>query len=666
MSDRWKFRALLLLAGACGLGSYVAQAADPLSPTTSLVASAGAAAPTQSSFTITTPEDLVITLEDLQNPHALTSLSVAITQGGQLTAGYTLSSETPTATLKAASGTYTVSVFGVPDATAGAGSFSLCIAPSNSPTSCLLPGAPTVGGDVASFAGTISAQNASQNSTLSTTSYSLIVPSPGGFYTITYADFAFPVSLSSSGNLSPNPNLGLFQGGQPLIGGLGFSSGTSFNLAPGTYTLLAVAQADPTVMAGSYGITVSGPAGSAPLLDVAVPVGQIVAPSSISNPNLQSLTLSVTDYAFPSALSQAEAMLTVGGSKLLGTTFAGGPVTATAGAGTLQLWSYATAASTAGTYGIDVATMTSDLFLAARGVAGSGGSFAYAFVTPSLTANTTYQAAAVDLQFPSALSAISFAVAHDGMVTKQTTGNATLAFTPTTSRPAVVLVSASTPTSGTAASDGLFDVNVQTAASSPLLIFDQTQAVSSTPHFFDTRTINIATAGSYDVTLNDLKFPAAFGSLALAVTQGGQIVGKIFGGGTFTFAPTAGNYQLTFVATPQSTQQFGMYGVAVQYAPPTVSLTSSAASAVTGSSITLSWTTTNATSCTGSGTGFTGNFTPGMNSQSVTLAATTTFTLQCTGPAGSNSGSTAVTATAASSGWLDFGQRLAWRRWSIG
>jgi hypothetical protein len=651
MCDRWTFRALLLTAGLCGAwADAAAQAAsDPLPATTSLVANAGAAPPTQSTFDIAGPEDLVVTLADLGQPQALTSLSVAITQGGNLAASYTLSTQTPTVSLKAANGSYTIAVFGVPNANTGAGTFSVCVAPSSTPSNCLLPGAPAPGANVASFAGSISAQSAAANPTLSTTTFTLVVTTSDN-YTFNYADLAFPVALSSSNTLQPNPDLGLFAGGTPVTGGLGFSSGTSFSLSPGTYTLLAVAQADATIKAGSYGITVTGAAGTAPLLDVTVPVGQLTASARVSNPALQSLTLTVTDYAFPGALARAAAMLTAGGSKLITTTSGGGAVTSSIGAGTLQLWNFGAAGVTAGTYGVDVAAGATDLMFAAYGVAQSSSNYAYAFATPALSANTAYQAAAVDLQFPSALSALSFAVVHDGMVTLQSGGGPTVSFTPAAAGSAVVLAAASTPSSGAITGNGLFDVNLQTSGNSPQLVFDQTQAVSSTAGFFATRTLNVNAAGNYNATLTDLQFPASFGNLALAVTQGAQIVGKIFGGGTFSFAPTPGAYQLTFIATPQSAQEFGLYAVSVTYAAPSVSLTASAATVTTGSSITLDWTTTNATSCTPSGGGFTGNITPGKGSQTVTVNATTTYTLQCAGPAGSGSASATVTATAAGGG----------------
>lgn len=637
--------ARLLQALGLGLASIgLAHAADPVPATASLVASSGAATPVQSTFTIAGPQDLVVTLTDLKNPAAFTSLGVTVIQGGQLAASFNLSAQTPKANLPAANGTYTISVFGAPDATAGAGTFSICVAPSATPANCLLSGAPTPGGNVASFTAAINATPGAQTATLTTTQYTLTVTA-GGAYTVNYADLNFPVALSSSGTLTPNPNLALFSGANLV--GAAFASGTTFNLAGGTYTLLAVAQADATAKSGSYGIRITGPA---TLLDVTVPVGQLTAPSTVNNPTSQSLSLAVKDYAFPGVLGTAGAMLTAGGTKVLAATAAGSPAAASAPAGALQLWTYAAAASTPGIYSVDLSAGASDLYFNAYGVAGSAGNKAYAFVTPALSANTAYQASAVDLQFPSILSALSFAVAHDGIVTAQSGGAPTIDFTPAANGAAVVLVSASAPASGSQTGNGLFDVNVQTKASTPQRIFDQTQAVATSGSFFDSRTVNVDTAGNYNVTLSDLQFPAAFGNLALAVTQGSQVVGKIFGGGNFTLtAPNPGAYRITFLATPQ-TSQFGVYSLSMLYALPSVTLSSSASSAMTGSSVTLSWTTANATSCTASGGNFTGAISPGSGSQGVKLDASTTFKLSCTGPAGTASGQTSVTATAPTAG----------------
>ncbi|MES2683204.1 MAG: carboxypeptidase regulatory-like domain-containing protein [Pseudomonadota bacterium] len=78
---------------------------------------------------------------------------------------------------------------------------------------------------------------------------------------------------------------------------------------------------------------------------------------------------------------------------------------------------------------------------------------------------------------------------------------------------------------------------------------------------------------------------------------------------------------------------------------PTVSLSASPASVVVGSASTLTWSSTNATSCTASN-GWTGAR-PVSGTESVTPASagTVTYTLTCTGAGGSGSATSAVTAT---------------------
>ena len=205
----------------------------------------------------------------------------------------------------------------------------------------------------------------------------------------------------------------------------------------------------------------------------------------------------------------------------------------------------------------------------------------------------------------------------------------------------VVLLAAAAPASGT---NGLFDINVQTSASS--VVFDQIQTVSPAGGFVS-QPITLGTSGNFNVTLTDLKFPAAFSTLALVGSSAGTVLGKIFGGGTFPITASPGNYQLTVVAIPASQQQYGLYGIEVVNAPPTVTLSASPASVTAGGAATLTWTTTSATACTGSGGTFTGSQATGSGSLAVSVAATTTYTLTCTGPGGSASKSATVTATAA-------------------
>lgn len=76
---------------------------------------------------------------------------------------------------------------------------------------------------------------------------------------------------------------------------------------------------------------------------------------------------------------------------------------------------------------------------------------------------------------------------------------------------------------------------------------------------------------------------------------------------------------------------------------PTASLSASPTTIASGGSSTLTWSSSNATSCTGGGFS-TGNATSG--TRSVSPSSTSTYTLQCTGPGGSVTRSATVTVTA--------------------
>ena len=633
-------RLAALVLPCCALVG-TAYATDPLPAETRLVLASNAPMATEptSPFTISPAEDLVVTLTDLQIPAALTSAGVVVTQAGAIAGSAQLTAPATTATfsLPAASGVYNLYVFGVPGTNYSVGTFTVCVAPKASPSSCI---------QSASLSGNISAPSVATDPTISTLSTAVTVAT-GGSYTFTFGDLSFPVALHSP------PQLALFQGSIPIIPPgqttPGIASGTTLSLAAGKYELLAIAQADQTVKSGLYAITIAGTAaGSAPLLSEAVPVGLTNAPSPFDNPSAQAVTLKVTDYAFPAPLASASALLTAGAMVLGTANSTGGAVTVQAPAGTLTLWTYGSAGSTAGTYSADVAG-TTDLYTTAQGVGPSGTTYAYAFVTPTPLTAGAYQATAADLQFPSQLVGLSFAVAQNGVILQQSATPATLDFKAAAGN-AVLLVSAQAPASGSTSSIGLFDVNIQSTGASANLVYDKTQSVSTTSGaLLDSQALTLGINGSFNATLTDLKFPAAFDTLALVVSRGSQVLGKIYGGGTFTFAGSPGTYQLTFVATPAAGQEVGFYGVSIVDSPPVVTLASSASSAATGTTITLNWTATNASDCAASGGTFTGSEPASSGSVSVVLSATTTYTLSCTGPGGTASQSVSVTATTAPS-----------------
>jgi hypothetical protein len=620
---------------------YAAHAQNPLPAETRLATLAGAAAATEETITIASATDLVITLKDLQVPAALTSASVVVTQGGAIVGPNPPSSgsatlvapvASATVTIPGAVGSYTLRVFGQPNANSSIGTFSLCVAPAAAPANCMAS---------ESLVGTLSTPVAASNPTQSTVSETLTVTTAGN-YLVSYADDQFPVALGTA------PSVALFQGSTP-VGPTPLPSGTSVALTPGTYTLLAFAAADSTVKAGLYGIAITGPAGVAPLLNTSYPVGILAPASPATNPMSQTLTLKVTDFAFPAALASASALVTAGGVSLGAPSTAAAASSFTASAGPLQVWSYAAAGTDAGTYEVDLTSLSGSLLQTAAGVS-NGISHAEVFITSSQPSGTlaagAYQATATDFKVPTVLLGLQLAVAQNGVILARGSASGTpLASTftfPAAAGPAILLVDAITQSGG---SDALFDVNV-TTTDGATLEFDQTVGVSQSD-LFDSQTVNLA-AGSFNVTLTDLMFPASFQNLALVISRGGTVLGTIFAGGTFPINPTAaGSYLLTFAATPAAAQQYGLYAVQITNAPPTVTLSASPTSVTSGAMTTLSWTTTGASACTASGGTFTGNEATGSGSAMVSVAATTTYTLTCTGPGGSGSASATVTATAA-------------------
>ncbi len=619
-------RRLAAFAISCCVLLGAAHAADPLPAKTRIVAAANAGAPNMLPFNIAAAEDLVVTLTDIKVPAALVSAGVVVTQGDVIAGSAKLAPPATTATfnIPAASGDYTLYVVGVPDSNFSVGTYTVCIARQADPSNCI---------PSASLAGNVTAQSTALDPTVSTLSTNLTVTTAGP-YTFNFADLQFPVVLNTP------PNLALFQGSTPVQ--LGIAAGSAINLNAGTYTLLAIAQADQSVKSGLYGITITGPGGTTPLLDQAIPVGLTSPAARFDNPADQTVTLKVSDYGFPGPLAGASALLTAGGTALGTASAAGGAASFAAPTGTLNLWTYGSPGATAGTYSADVAG-AADLFTTAQGVAPTGSSYAYAFVTPVLTAGA-YQATAADLQFPAQLSGLSFAVAQNGVIVLQSGTAGTVNFNATAGN-AILLVGAQTPAGGGTSANGLFDVNVQTTGASAQLVYDRTQSVSSSSALFDSQTLTLGVNGTFDAHLTDLKFPDQFQDLALVVSRGSEVLGKIYGGGVFSFPATPGSYQLTFVATPSAQQQFGLYGVSIVSSPPAITLTSDVSTATTGTAINLSWSADNATSCTASGGSWTGTKATSSSTEAVVLTDTTTYTLTCTGGGGTASQSVTVTAT---------------------
>jgi hypothetical protein len=165
----------------------------------------------------------------------------------------------------------------------------------------------------------------------------------------------------------------------------------------------------------------------------------------------------------------------------------------------------------------------------------------------------------------------------------------------------------------------------------------------------------VGTSGNYSATLTDLGFPSSFQNLAVAVSRGSQVVGKIYGGGTFAFNVTPGQYVFSYITTPTTTNataslnNYGLYAINVASSVPTLTFTASPTSVTAGQTTQLTWSSQNAVSCTASGvTGWTGSESTS-GSTAVAIDSNSTLTLSCTGSGGTVTKSVTVTATSAPS-----------------
>jgi plastocyanin len=621
--------------------------ADVLLDETNLVGLPGVAQPSEFSFTASNAQALTVTLTDFQQPAAFTSLQIAVTLDDAVVGtpvSVNATTHKATVAVPAAAGNYVLHVIGTPAIvspnTQGFGSFGVCVAPASNPTSCIA--ADSYSGNIQ----TPAVVSTAGTSTLNTNFTSTVA----GAYTVTLTDDAFPVALQTV-------SAGILQGASPVQVNIPAGTPTQVTLAAGTnYSLLVAAIANTTVQAGLYGIKVTDPTG-ATVFNRTLPVGTLPASTIVDNTSAQGLNLVLTDFAYPAALASVGVAITEGSTSLAQLTAPGSLSNFMASAGSVEIWQYAVAGAQPGVYSVGLSSSSANLFSLTKVVnptATTGQTYAFAV---DLQSAGTYNLVTSDFQFPSSLQSISATVAQNGTVLPQTSGNFTAA-----AGYVVVVVNAVPPQNG----NGIFGVTVQTSGSSPTILLDQTQAVGGV---FSTNTINLGTSGGYDVTLTDLAFPAAFQNLALVLSRGSQVLGKIYGGGTFSIAGTPGKYVLTFVATPNSTgaastQNYGLYSIRMASSPPTVVFTAAASTLTAGQTVQLTWSSTNATSCTAGGSSaWTGSESTG-GTLAVIVSATATLTLTCTGNGGSAAQSVTVTATAAAAKSGGGGGAVDW--WMLG
>lgn len=553
-------------------------------------------------------------------PAAFVSLRLIITRGAQIVA----TADAPGATavpFNTVAGSHVVHVVGAPNATARAGSFAVEIAATGATTPLL------------QFAEVISlpAPPNPNQLRLETT----FTVTDAGSHHLVLSDLALPVQLSSLllNILGPDGNSVFVPPATPPA-----AAGTfSFNATAGEHDLFVIAEAPASAAAGLVGVRISGGPNAATVYDQAHAVGSLNEPVAF-NLSVGAHTLRTIDFNFPASLSQLSAVVMRGGTSLARRNTAGSePFTATAGPADLFVLASPTGNS-AGTYALEVATGSNldyqDVRTANQPNSAAAPGFTY--IVDIATAGS-YRITLTDFQFPASLQTLALNASQSGSIlgTLNAAG-APLDITAAAGR-VFISVIAQPPSPATSS---LFGLQVTpSGGAAPLL--SVTQGVGE---LFVSRTVAVATAGRYDVTLTDLDFPVTFADLALAVTRGSTRVGNIFGGGTFSFDATPGDYAINFIATPNSTQKAGTYGLRVSPTPPapTVTLAANPASVPNGSTTMLTWNSSNATACTASGA-WSGSKATSGSQPSGALTSSSTFTLTCTGAGGNANQSVTVT-----------------------
>ena len=462
-----------------------------------------------------------------------------------------------------------------------------------------------------------------------------------GKYDVGLADLQLPQSLSTLTLVILQP------GASTPAATLSAAGSTSFTAQAGKYLVFVIAQtaaamSTAAVNAGLFSVNVSADAGGASVYSHTAPVG-IVQNLGVVSLSTGPQTLTLSDFAFPRALAQIGAVVSLQGQVVARAT-ASGNTSFSAIAGRFDIFALPVAAASAGTgaYGVVLGPSGGTPLFTAAQVAGtpSGGTLAYSYPIQVSTAGA-YQLRAADFMFPTALNSLSFAAIQGGKLLGQ--GSASSIDLALDAGALFVLVNAKPGTT----SSGLFGIDL-TPSAGGAVAFETTQGVGA---LFAARQVSVTAAGTYAVTVQDLGFPTTFANLDAVVTQGTDLVGSIYGGGTFNFQATPGNYYVNFIAEPDPTQKAGTYAIEVATAPPApvVSLSVDPSAVSSGSTVTLTWSSTGATSCTASG-GWTGSRATSGSAQSGALTSNTTFTLTCQGASGSGTNSVTVGITASHSG----------------
>jgi hypothetical protein len=387
-----------------------------------------------------------------------------------------------------------------------------------------------------------------------------------GDYSVTLTDLQLPAALSSL-------SLALVTPTQNVLS-LAAAGTQSVSLVAGTYTVQVLALAATGAVGGAFGVQVTPAGSSTPVWQYSDAVGAAAPPPSTGQSILStkltvagagSYTLTVTDLAFPVALSSLTLVLLNDCGTTPGCTTAPVSPTPIAGpnistpltlsAGTYDLFVVANAASPAlqGLYGIEL-------------VPTGGGAAIYTAAVPvgelptPITLNFKSAGAAsvqlADLHVPAALSTLSAVITQSGSVLVSTQASGTASFIAAAGAAQLYVIGQ--PSGMQGALEAVVTAGGATVADVAL------PELQGGAFGFGFAT-DLAAAGSYQLSVHDFQLPTAFSSLAAIAAQGGTVLTDTTGTGSFNAAAGPLNV-LVFPALTGAPTANGLFSVQVNAA----------------------------------------------------------------------------------------------------
>jgi hypothetical protein len=294
----------------------------------------------------------------------------------------------------------------------------------------------------------------------------------------------------------------------------------------------------------------------------------------------QQAEISAIDLGFPSSLSELHVALVqdanVAVLRNVGAISSSATLPGRVGDADVYAFAVAQTGAQAGNYGYTVRQGMALIAGAVQAVNGTSVTSSEAFnYQVTLPTAGEYRVRVHDFGFPG-FGAVRFALSQNGVLLTSADSASTL---PVTAAAGVLDVSVlATASAGTPTAKGLLGVSV-TPSASTTPIWETTQGVGG---LFQSRSVGVVTAGRYQASFIDQRFPAAFSELILLVTRGTTLVSSIYAAaGTTptqtTIEVTPGEYAINLLAVSSSAEDYGLYGIKLDDVSPPASpvLTSS-------------------------------------------------------------------------------------------